>query len=180
MRLTAITCPWQPEADHPDAISPREIDAVDEFSAALGKAAGVSVDVIEGSLADAPPDGFIIAFSAEGLAEHPTLGPRVVLVNADRASVLEQLEQHSLVAAVEKHRYFLWRRQRAQERGRGLFGRKDVAARIGATFDQSPFVSARYAYLASEGATNLPELMAQYLSAYEPMQVATPTLPAGT
>lgn len=157
MKITAIVAPH----------GARGFEAVDEFAAALGTAAGIEVPVIEGSLADAPGDGYLVVFDADTLLAHPDLGPRVVLVNADRASVLADLERHHLAGAIEKHRYFQWRTQRDAERGRGVFGRKDVAVQLDGMLDTGYQETADYALLASSRHTDLPSLLAGYLAAHD-------------
>ena len=76
MQITAIVAPFHPDASRPNLVTPRASDGVDEFIGAVGAAAGAETHVIEGSLCDAPAEGFLILFSAEGLAEHPQLRAR--------------------------------------------------------------------------------------------------------
>lgn len=144
----------------------REVDAVDELAAALGQAAGVTVPVIEGSLADAPADGYLVAYEPRDLIRHPGIGPRVILINADRSDVLDELEQHRLAGAIEKHRYFQWRTQRDTDTGRGLFGHKDVAAAIDVTL-AGAFETEHYGLFMKSPYPDLPSLLAAYLAAHE-------------
>jgi hypothetical protein len=80
---------------------------------------------------------------------------------------MRRVEQHGFVATVEKQRYFEWRARREAERGYGLVGKKDVAARIPARIVSGPYTSARYGMIASDTARDLPSLIAEYLKAHE-------------
>jgi hypothetical protein len=172
MKVTAIIAPPLPGPHGPTVVPARQFNSVDEFVDALAKAAGISISVIEGSLTDAPDDGYIVAFEPPNLhlAQHPEIARRVFVVNADRASVLEDLEQYSLVGAIEKHRYSLWQRQpRQEEDGTGIFGRKDVAAGApqSGRFKMAGYGrSARYDLLDNPGFPDLPSLLAGYLAAH--------------
>jgi hypothetical protein len=172
MKLTALVAPPAAATEFTTAVSPRQFDAVDEFVAAVEQAAGARVPVVEGSWADAPTDGFVLVFGARGLTNSPTpdVDRRVVLINADRSNVLQRLEERGLAAAIEKHRYYLWRTQRQHENGGGVFGRKEVAARLGATFSAGSFESKHYGLLSSEGYKDLPSLLVSYLVAYSEIQ----------
>jgi len=163
MKITAIVDPPDPTAEFANKTA-REFDAVDEFVHALGLAAGISIPVIEGTLADAPADGYVIVFD-EGQLEKGPQTSRVLLVNADRGSVLAELEDHGLVGAIEKLRYFRWRRNRSEETGGGLFGRKELADSIGATLSPGPFQSSHYGLFSATRYTDLPSLVVGYLEA---------------
>lgn len=167
MRVTAVVQAPSIVSESATVTTPRSFDAVDEFAAALGKALGENVSIIEGSLADAPKDGYVLVFSESGLLAHPSLWPRVILVNADRATVRTNVERFDLVSAIEKHRYFCWRTQREDEEGSGVIGLKTVAERIGATVMNGPYTSARYGWLSSAAADDLPSLLAAYLKGHE-------------
>jgi hypothetical protein len=143
------------------------LDDVDEFAACLGEAAGVPVPVIEGTIANAPAEGFIVLFGWDGITTDPHLGPRVVLINVNRSEVPHDLERYQLAAAVEKDRYFRWQHERARDSGRHLYGRKDVGRRIGATWPGGGWESESYGLLSSDRYPDLPGLLAGYLAAYE-------------
>jgi hypothetical protein len=107
MKITAIVAPSDPGIE-PPTVNARDFDAVDNFVRVLSGAAGISIPVLEGTLADAPREGYVIMFDRAMLA-HTPVTKRVFLVNADRASVLNELEGFNLVGAIEKMRYFRWR-----------------------------------------------------------------------
>ncbi len=174
MKLIAIVTPPEPAARFAASTS-RKYNKVDGFAAALSHLAGVPVPIIEGSLADAPDEGLLIDFDGYGLAKQPELGPRVVLMNADRAYVLDVVEKYHLAAAIEKYRYFQWRRQRDRERGDGVFGRIDVAEKIniaGVGYKDTE----HYRLLGSMRYPDLPSLLVAYLRAYEEMQLLIASL----
>jgi hypothetical protein len=124
MKITAIVSPLHAGGPAKTVVSPREFDAVDEFVSAVGQAAGVLVHVVEGSLMNAPDDGYVIVFDTQELAHLSNrvaaLASRLIVVNADRSRLLAQVEEHQLEGAIEKHRYFRWRTQRQSEDGSGL------------------------------------------------------------
>src|SRR5678815_1872882 len=89
-----------------DQDSPRVFYAVDELAAALGAAADAEVGIVEGTLADAPADGYLLAFAAPGLADHADQAHRIVLLDADGGTVGGHLERLGLAGAIERNRYF--------------------------------------------------------------------------
>jgi hypothetical protein len=115
-----------------------QFDAVDDFVHALGKAAGITIPVIEGTLSNVPEDGYLILFDSLRLAEHPSVASRAILMQTDRSTVLASLERDRPLGAVEKHGYFLWPTKRSQESGSGLFGLKTLVSRMGATLVSGP------------------------------------------
>src|SRR3954447_1888875 len=109
MKITAIIAPFDPNPSFPLAVAPRHFDAVDDFVKVLGQAAGIEIPVIEGTLNDAPREGYLILFDAISLAEKPSIASRAIVMNADRSTVIASLERDQTLGAVEKHRYFVWR-----------------------------------------------------------------------
>ncbi len=168
MRLTAIVSP-SPEVLRPTECSAREFSEVDEFCAALGLAAGVTVSIVEGELADIPADGFVLVYFRYGMSLDlaPEVGARVVLVNAERGCLFRQLEPHRLAGAIEERRYFNWCTSRDEETGSGVLGRKDVAQRIGATIVRPYYSTQHYAGFSHPRCHDLPELLALYLAGLE-------------
>ena len=165
MRVTAIVS-QEVNPDAPTASQRRRLERVDEFVAELSAACNVEIPILKGSLDRAPQDGIILVFDAAGLQERPDVAERTVLINADRAFVLKNLEEYSLVAAVEKHRYFLWLTNRSAESGQGVFGRKHIGEMIQATALPGPFTTERYVLLKHAQASNLVTLLAKYLTAF--------------
>lgn len=165
LKLTAIVRLERPSEMAATASTQRAFFRVDEFLADVGNAPGLEVSVVEGTLADAPDDGILLVFDGTGLAEHRELCGRTVLINADRSRVPACLEELKLLAAVEKHRYFLWQTEREGEDGSGLFGRKDIAELMGAEIDPV-FSSRNYALISCERYSDLAALLAGYVTAY--------------
>lgn len=166
-KVTALIQPWTASAEHPNVVGTRKFDAVDDFVAALGRALHTDIPIIEGSLRDAPEDGYVLLFEEPGLSATLGFGPRVVLINADRSSVRETIEFHQLACAVEKHRYFQWRSDRGNDDGKWIYGRKDVAQQMRATFVPGPPSTEHYGLIDSSEQTDLPSLLARYVLAYD-------------
>jgi hypothetical protein len=163
MKITAFVRPGI--YDRPTVRTPREFDAVDEFADAL-REAGADVRVVE-ERQNVPMDGFVLLFDEQSLNKLNSLGPRLILVNADRSTLMVKAESNKLACAVEKHRYFMWRAQRSEERGDGVVGRREVLAKLpGASAEQGPYSSANYSWMTSDAYPDLPRLMVAYLSEY--------------
>ena len=161
MQITIIVDPFQPDPMFPNSVSSRAFYRVDAFAAGLAQAAGVPVPVIEGTLADAPPEGFLLLFDLRGFAEHPGTGPRSVLMTQFHNL---ELEEHSLAGAVDTyHDYEIWSAQRERNY---LYGRRDVAAAMGVEIEPA-FPCPRYSILCREHPGNLVDFLAAYLAAYE-------------
>lgn len=165
MKVSAVVSPRLNDGLNDSEAAPRAFDLVDEFVSALASELGISIDVIEGTLRDAPGDGLVVVFGSAGMADYPEVSSRAILINADRSRIPGCLEERGLVAAIEKHRYFQWKRNRKDERGFGLFGRKDVAARLGAEVGKV-FSTERYGAISCDRYSSLPALLAAYLRAY--------------
>jgi hypothetical protein len=146
--------------------SARELCHADQLAAAMRGALGVDVPILEGSLADAPATGYLLAFAVPSTVD-PALARRIVAFDEDRSGIVQRIEQQGFAAAVEKHRYFQWYSQPDSDRGSGLIGRKDIAARMPARIANGPFTGAQYGAIASETARDLPALIAAYLMAYD-------------
>jgi hypothetical protein len=161
--------------------SQRDMVEADDFATAVAGVVGAPVPVIEGSLADAPSDGYVLAFGvpAAAFAEHRELCRRVVLVNASGATVLDSLERFGLVAAIEQRRYYNWLRSRARESGYGLIGRRELAAALDGKGNGS-YASEHYDSLESTRYPDLIALLRGYLSAYaaDPPPAFEPAAPA--
>ncbi len=126
----------------------------------------------------APTRAFVVIWvSHEVDGHHPThhaLVPRVlcsrrrvVLVDAERGSLIRQVEPRRLAGAIEERRYFDWCEVRSEESGSGLLGRKDVAQRVGATIVRPYYSTEHYAELSHPRCRDLPELLALYLAGLE-------------
>jgi hypothetical protein len=165
MKISAICAPFSAALAHPDEVSQRQFDDVEAFCAAVGVAAGVPVSIIEGDYADAPSEGFVIVYDRENDVP-PGLGPRIVLVDV-HGLPFKRLETHRFAALIESRRYHQWRAERDRETGAGLYARKDVAVRIGATISDPYSVTEHYAPIAHPRCRDLPEFLGLYLTALE-------------
>ncbi len=104
---------------------------------------------------------------SSGDDEREAIARQVVLVDVLRAEALKQVERLGLAAAVATGRYFRWQTRPSEETGSGVYGRKDVGARIGATWSTLPQLqSERYALLSHTDLPDLVALLAAYLEAY--------------
>lgn len=165
----------------PAGLDTRGLDIYTPFVDAVSRHADVAIPRINGFLRDvAPPDGFILFVgSAEVSLEEcaperrASLAARMVPLRVPGSRVCEWLESFSVPAAVTEIGSWLtdsW--QSADERppgAWGLYGIRDIGARIGALVGPGPalFHSARYNYLASPTHEDLPHLLVDYLTAYQ-------------
>ena len=165
MKIVAVVAPLAGAPKFATVVSPRQFDAVDELAVAVGQAAGLTVPVIEGGIADAPADAYLLLFDAHDLKANPEAAQRSILINADRSTVLRQLEELQLAGAVEKQRYFRWRRSRDEEDGSGLFAKKPLVSTIGGSLAPGPFQTEGYGLVGRSEHQDLPSLIAAYLAA---------------
>jgi hypothetical protein len=91
----------------------------------------------------------------------------VVLLNADRAEVMELLARHPLAAAIEKYALFAWWKYRGERPGAfWIHGLAPVARRLGPELVESPlYLTDAHCAFGSEQSAGLPELLARYLEA---------------
>jgi hypothetical protein len=163
----AIVVPALETAGHTWPQTPaRETARADELAEAMRSALEIDVPVIEGPLSSAPADAYLLAFQVPSTID-PALARRIIAFDEGRSYIMQRLEEHGFAGAVEMHRYFQWCTQRDSERGYGLVGKKDVVARMSARVPEGPYTSANYGVIASDTARNLPELIAEYLKAYD-------------
>jgi len=168
VKLTAILTPPEPTARDGNALRAARREEAAEIVAALERELGTAITMVECTLDQAPSHGLIVVFD-EAIRDYASLGPRTILINAKRSSVPELLEQLQLCAAIEAQSYFQWRSRKGVERGYGLLGRRDIAARIDARFGKAagyPPETENYGMLASDRCRDLPSLLATYLKVY--------------
>jgi hypothetical protein len=166
MKVSILVPAYEPVAHLATTVSARQMFQVDELAQAIQCALSIEIPIFQGTLADAPASGYLLAFQVPSTID-PQLAHRIVAFDEDRSSLMRRVEQHGFVAAVEKQRYFEWRTRRDAERGYGLVGKKDVAAGMPARIVSGPYTSARYGMIASDTARDLPGLIAEYLKAHE-------------
>ena len=166
MKISILVPVHDASVARPNTASARELCHADQLAEAMRGALGVEVPVFEGSLADAPATGYLLAFAVPSTVD-PALARRIVAFDQDRSGIVQRIERAGFAAAVEKHRYFQWHSQPDTDRGSGLIGRRDIAARMPARIVDGPFTGAHYGAIASETARDLPALIAAYLEAYD-------------
>ena len=165
----------------PAGLQAGTLDFFVPFVDAVARQAGVEVPRLEGFLRDVvPPDGFILF---DGSAEvslqecaperRDSLAARMVPLDAPTSRVCTWLESFSVPAAITEIGTWLTNSCRAPESRRpgahGLYGIRDIGARIGALVGPGPalFHSAHYNYLASPTHDGLPHLLVDYLTLYQ-------------
>ena len=118
----------------PDSAALHANYRVDELHGELGRRLGQEVPVVHGTLGEAPRRGVLLLFCPsldETLAEAPPdTAARVIWMNAGRTDVRGGLARHGLLGAVERFRYILWIKARAQDRAGGLYVRADLATAL--------------------------------------------------
>lgn len=138
----------------------RQNKKVDEISQQLSELTGRPVPVLVETLASAPASGFLLLFDGQELPSYPDLGPRTVLLYADRHALGSPFpeeriqDRYALAGAIEEDRLF-----------HGLI---PVAERAGLEIIGGNRLSA---YRALRGPTpcSRAELIVRYLTAYEEM-----------
>lgn len=164
MKVTILVPPYEPAAA--EGAPARQLARADALAEAMRGALAIDVPIVDGPLATAPVTGYLLAFRVPSTVD-PEIARRIIAFDEDRASIMKRVEQLGFAAAVEKQRYFEWTTRPDDDRGYGLVGRKDVAARMPARIATGPYTSPRYGLLASDTARDLPALIAEYLRAYD-------------
>jgi hypothetical protein len=176
VKVAIVVPPYNVVGNASTTTSARENAGADELAEAMRVALGIDVPVVEAPLTSAPTEGYLLVFHTVPWVVEPELARRIIAFDEGRAYIMKDVEQYGFAGAVEMHRYFQWRTQRDRERGYGLIGRKDVAARMSESPPSSldfprpalgPYTSAHYDIIASDTARNLPELIVEYLKAYD-------------
>ena len=138
----------------------RQNKKIDELSQQLSVLTGRPVPVLVGMLASAPTTGFLLLWDGREIPSYPELGPRTVLLYADRHAIgspfLEERiqDRYALAAAIEEERLF-----------HGLI---PVAERAGLEIIGGNRLSA-YRALRCPAPCSRAELIVRYLTAYEEM-----------
>jgi hypothetical protein len=166
VKVTLLVPPFETAGAAVATDSARQLAHADALAEAIRGALSIDVPIVDGPLAAAPATGYLLAFRVPATVD-PELARRIIAFDEDRATVMKRVEQHGFAGAVEKQRYFEWTTHPDDDRGYGLVGRKDVAARMPARITTGPYTSPRYGLLASDTARDLPGLIAEYLRAYD-------------
>ena len=143
------------------------------FAEALSSALAGSAKVVEAPLAAAPregilvlyPDGSVLDYLA-AVPESRKVAERIFLVGISRQYLPDLLEEHGFAGAVEASRYFSWRNNPSQDFGGQVYGRRDVADRMGAVISPPPFSGTTYCLFDVPGTSELPSALAKYLREY--------------
>lgn len=137
-------------------------EQIDVFVAALVASAGDELRVVN----DPEAARFVIVPDESALEASKPYWDRVVLLNVGRANASKRAEGCSLVAAIERQQYFLWRTSSDGHGGGGIIGKKVIATRAGLQYDAA-YNTERYALLFNDDAPSLPAVLAQYLIAHD-------------
>jgi len=154
----------------------RRRNAYEQFLTELRNRGAADIAFIEGPLEEAPAHGFVLLDADADTSSRiekldpitrQSLSPRIVLMRARRGTLHQDLEQYQLAAAIEEFRYFHWQTHPASGDGEGVYGRKEVAASLGADcIGGSPAETDHYCLIRSSRFVDLPSLLAGYLREY--------------
>lgn len=162
-RCTILVPPSPPAAPHSVEVSLRRFHDLDRFADALGSATGTAVPIVEGDLADAPAEGFLLvldgtdAESLRGLRD-PTLCARIVPMLVTLGVAYRCVVDSGMPAAVAYQGYLDWQDATSTDGGSGLVGHGSVARGAGLRIGPDVGVAAEIL-----GPRDLPTLLAVYL-----------------
>ncbi len=175
MRPLTVSIVVEPPAAEPVAVHGpmRQMLALDAFAEALGKALAAPATIVEAPLAAAPREGILIAYPQGSVFDHVAATPdrdraaqRIFLLGVSRQYLPQMLEDDGWAGAVEASRYYAWRNHPAQDFGGQIYGRRDVAERMGAVIAPPPFSGTTYCLFDVPGTADLPSALARYLREY--------------
>jgi hypothetical protein len=158
-----------------ERITAREAGRYDDFATALTRSIRVAAFVQEGDkLPSVRERGTIfvcpLAVLEDSILTWPeqaqTVQHHTVLIDVPRTRALAEAERLGTAAVIETSQYLKWKN--AADAGcSAIYGRKDVALSMGATWsDFPPHRAGRYALLGHPEFPNLPTLLGAYLKAY--------------
>ena len=158
----------------------------EHFVAALLQQPQISLQFVLGKLAEISRVelGYIIfdgidagvALLSCNVETRSEIASRMIPINASRPRIFQKLlEKYALAGAIDGMSMAEWESVNS-EGAHGLFGRKDIAARIGAVPDF--LESERYAYLKSSTHHGLPHLVADYICALSAARDSAPSTAA--
>lgn len=150
------------------------------FVSEVARHAGVTIPRIEGTLSEAGPEAGFILWNARGLGLADALSAgteeqaieltrrfsaRLVQFDVSPSRILFQLERASMAAAIDTSSLWNWANPDPARPGRqGIYGRRDVAAAIGAIIDEKE-MSEHFCFMSGPRSGGLPHLLADYLAA---------------
>jgi hypothetical protein len=169
--VTPLTITWVYFADDTRSSLRLGVDEDDGFVGELARYAGVEIPLVKGRLCDvAPDDGFILwnvhgldaAYGLEECGDRAAeIASRLVTIDASTSRIFRALEHLHIAAAIDSFSHLAWKEG---DSAKGLYGRRDIAAQIGATCDEKE-ASENYGYLTRVAPGGLPQLLADYLVA---------------
>lgn len=178
--LFALTESWAREVDEHDDGTPitrREYAQVDAFAAQVGEAAGIPVEFAD--VADVPAGLADVVLIAEEealgeLAERlgrsaESLAGRVFLLNTERISRSgKHVEAIGAAGTITSFTFGVWSSDPEDAPEGNVFGRKDIAAAIGATWTPGQFGETEHYCTMERHPTQdtLPGLLGAYLRGY--------------
>lgn len=152
----------------------RQMNKYDAFASALADDLAVTVPIIETPLAAAPPQGILLLYKQQtSVADYLAAAPdrkkaaeRIFLLDVSRQDVPVTLERQGLAGAIEISRFTSWRNDPENDFGGQVYGRRDVAERMGAVIAPPPWSGEKYCLFDVPGTRDLPGALAAYLRAY--------------
>jgi hypothetical protein len=151
----------------------KEMFALDAFAKAVGDAMGISVPVIEAPLNALPTAQLILLHRTGSLRKHLAAAPdrtklaeRIFLLDVGRQHLPDLLEELGLAGAIESYRYMSWRNHPNEDFGGQVYGRRDIANKLGGVIEPPPFSGDKYCLFDVPGTHDLPGALATYLRAY--------------
>ena len=175
MRPLTVSIVLEPASADPVGIHgpARQMRAVDLFAESLRKALVAPPKIVEAPLAAAPREGILVLYPESSVLDYLAAVPdrkkaaeRIFLMGVSRQHLPHFLEDHGFAGAVEASRYYSWRNHPAQDFGGQVYGRRDVADRMGAVISPPPFSGTSYCLFDVPGTTELPSALAKYLIEY--------------
>ncbi|MEV5987443.1 hypothetical protein AB0L85_20905 [Streptomyces sp. NPDC052051] len=175
--LIALHPDWRRIVDVDEAGRPvtlRQFEEIDEFAEAMSSG-DRKIRVRYVDELDRVPETLIVCEEcvAETLLEESSLDARnlyrrIFLLNVERGHKnAKRIDSLGMAGAIIGLRYRVWRTERADDPGGGVFGRRDVAAGMGASWGSSGIWNTeRYCLFWHSDYPTLPLLLSQYLVAY--------------
>jgi hypothetical protein len=141
----------------------------DRFAAALAGRTPVAVRVVDGPAPPETGEGAIVVCRPAVLERGggDLAAARTVVIDIDRTRALDWAERRGLAAAIDSLHFFGWRAGAGAPGPAALYGRRDVARRLGATWHEGPpFAGEHHVLLSDPRHPELPDLLAAYLTEY--------------
>ncbi len=174
----ALTEDWKVQVDETDdgrPVTRREYEDIDAFAQAVGGFLERPV-LVEYATALPRTDRALLICEEDAVAPisaslsiaDTELYPRLFFLNVElRPKSTRRVADLGGAGAIERMRYNVWRWEREYDPGGGVFGRKDVARKLGAHWQPSVLSETeRYCFFEHGEHPTLPDLLAAYLLEY--------------